>query len=265
MCNLDLPEAPSYPWLLGTTSFVLPAGVEENVRALAGQVDAVQLLFFESRANSRLEHRVDVNLLARLANDNALAYTVHLPLDLELGSRDKVVRRQAVDEVCRLLEELAPLTPRAFDLHLRPAPDVERVAWQAYLAESLQNLAARCGEWRAKIGIENIGYDFALIEEVVRDSGFGICVDFGHRLRYNQQTDFWAFSPWRHIHLHGAEPGRDHLPFQSKDLVFLHALGRALQREEYRGVVTVELYDATQVRDSLAMLHQAWQPFQQGE
>lgn len=261
---LDLPEAPSYPWLLGTTSFVLPAGVEENVRVLAGQVDAVQLLFFESRVNSHLAHQVDVNLLARLADDHALAYTVHLPLDLELGSHDKVVRRQGVDEVCRLLEELAPLSPRAFDLHLRPAPDVERVAWQANLAESLQSLATRCGEWRSKIGIENIGYDFALVEEVVRESGFGICVDFGHRLRYNQRTDFWALPHWRHIHLHGAKPGRDHLPFQDKDIDFLHNLGHALQREEYRGVVTLELYDATQVRDSLATLHQAWQPFQQG-
>ena len=52
---------------------MLPAGLEENVRALAGQVDAVQLLFFESKANSLLDHPVDVDFLGEVAGDHNLS------------------------------------------------------------------------------------------------------------------------------------------------------------------------------------------------
>ncbi|MBU0679790.1 MAG: sugar phosphate isomerase/epimerase [Proteobacteria bacterium] len=262
---IDLPAAPSYPWLLGTTSFVLPAGMEENVRALAGQVDAVQLLFFESKANARLAHRVDVGLLAGLAAEHNLSYAVHLPLDIHLGSKDRKKRQQGLDEICRLLEELGPLNPKAFDLHLHLEQDLERGAWQDNLRDSLDNLGARSGEWQQKIGIENIGYDFDLVEDVADACNFGICVDFGHRLRYNQQTDFWALPHWRHIHLHGASAGQDHHPFHAEDQGFLRALGQKLMEKDYRGIVTLELYELNRVRDSLAVLHEAWQPFQQGE
>ncbi len=261
---IDFPAAPSYPWLLGTTSFVLPAGLEENVRALAGRVDAVQLLFFESKANSRLDHRLDVGLLAQLASDHGLTYTVHLPLDLHLGSGNRVKRQDGIDEVCRLLDELAPLKASAFDLHLDLDDTIELAAWQANVCASLDSLAGKCGPWQEKIGVENIGYDFSLAADIVHNSGFGICVDFGHRLRYNQDTDFWALPNWRHIHLHGASAGKDHRPFQSEDRRFLEKLGEKLTKSDYRGVITLELYDAMKVRDSLAVLHEVWQPFQQG-
>jgi sugar phosphate isomerase/epimerase len=244
---------------------VLPAGLEENVRALAGQVDAVQLLFFESKARSRLSHQPDIDLLSRLAGDQGLSYTVHLPLDLQLGSNDKRRRQEGIDEVCRLLEETGPLNPLAFDLHLDLDHDMAVGAWQDNLRDSLQTLAHCCGHWQEKIGIENIGYDFALVEEIISGAGFGFCVDFGHALRYNHQSDFWALPHWRHIHLHGASPGRDHRPFRAEDGLFLRGLGQKLVNREYRGVVTLELYDLTQVCQSLAVLHEAWQPFQDGE
>lgn len=262
MSVIDLPAAPSYPWQLGTTSFVLPAGMEENVRALAGQVDAVQLLFFESKVNSLLDHRVDVDFLATLAAEHELSYTVHLPLDIQFGSPDQKIRQQGIDEVCRLLDELGPLNPKAFDLHLDLDNDLDLRFWQDNVHDSLVQLAARCGEWQDKIGIENIGYDFALVEEEVRAAGFGVCVDFGHRLRYNQQTDFWSLPHWRHIHLHGATVGYDHRPFQSEDVDFLQAIGRRLVERDYQGVVTLELYELTAVKASLAVLHEAWQLFQ---
>jgi hypothetical protein len=261
----DFPAAPSYPWRLGTTSFVLPDGLAENVRALAGRVDAVQLLFFESQANTRLAHSLDVDLLAGLAADHDLAYAVHLPLDIRLGSSDRARRQQGLDEICRLLDEVAPLAPQAFDLHLLPEEGVTLAAWQDNLGQALEHLATRVGHWRHKIGIENIGYDFELVRQVVAAAGFGICVDFGHRLRYNHQTDFWALPDWRHIHLHAAKGAEDHRPFQADDRPFLTALGAKLAAREYGGIVTLELYELNGVRDSLAMLHEAWQPFKLGE
>lgn len=261
----DFPAAPAYPWRLGTTSFVLPAGLEENVRALAGRVDAVQLLFFESQANTRLAHRLDVALLAGLAADHDLAYAVHLPLDIRLGSSDGLRRQQGLDEICRLLDQVAPLEPQAFDLHLQPEEGLPLAAWQDNLGQALEQLAARSGHWCQRIGIENIGYDFECIQPIVAAAGFGICVDFGHRLRYNQQTDFWALPHWRHIHLHAAAGAKDHRPFQTDNLDFLTALGAKLAAREYRGIVTLELYERSGVRDSLALLHEAWQPFQRGD
>lgn len=263
--RLDLPAAPSYPWQLGTTSFVLPAGLEENVRALAGQVDAVQLLFFESKANTQLDHNVDVGLLADLAIEHDLTYSVHLPLDIRLGSDDRNIRELGIAEICQRVEEVGGLNPLAFDLHLHPEDDLELLTWQENIHDSLLKLADRVGAWQDKIGIENIGYDFDQVAEVVEASGFGICVDFGHRLRYNHHTDFWTMPHWRHIHLHGADPGRDHRSFCLEDADFLVKLGEKLIENKYRGIVTLELYDLAKVTDSLVVLHEAWQPFKLGE
>ncbi len=244
---------------------MLPASLEENVRALAGQVDAVQLLFFESKENSKLDHTVNVDLLADIADEQALTYTVHLPLDLQLGSARNEVRQQGIDEICRVVEEFEPLQVQAFDLHLNLEKDLEPAAWQDNINNSLERLANSLGPLLQKVGVENIGYDFDFIASLLTNHGLGICVDFGHRLRYNHQTDFWSMPQWRHIHLHGAEPGRDHRPFQSRDLEFLRSLGQALVEKEYQDVITLELYELAGLRDSLAILHEAWRPFQQGE
>ena len=129
-----------YPWRIGATSFVLPADVSENVNFLAERVDDIQLLFFESASQATLPHNVDVSYLKNVAGQHNVTYTVHLPTDLSLGSSKQVFRDEAIGEILRLMEELDPLDPQAFDLHLNLEPETGHEPWLANLHESFSRL-----------------------------------------------------------------------------------------------------------------------------
>ncbi|MEN8141362.1 MAG: cobamide remodeling phosphodiesterase CbiR [Thermodesulfobacteriota bacterium] len=240
-----------FPWRLGATSFVRPAGVEENVRFLAPLVDDVQLLFFESQSRARLPHAVDIPLLAQLAAEHDLSYTVHLPLDLRLAAADEGRRQADLAEICRLVGELSPLNPLAFDLHLNLEGEMALAEWQANISRSLAQLAAELGEWQALLAVENIDYDPGIFSEVAAGAGCSFCLDFGHLLRYGHGPG--RLRPdCNHVHLHGVKDGRDHQALAADP--WLAGVLRELARVDFQGVVTVELYKEELLRLSLAAL-----------
>ena len=69
------------PCRLGTTSYIVPDEILPNLRFLADRVDDVELVLFESDEYSNLPTKSDVAEMGRIANDNDLTFTVHLPLD----------------------------------------------------------------------------------------------------------------------------------------------------------------------------------------
>ncbi len=243
---------PHYPFRLGATSFVLPASVEENVAFLAPLVDDVQLLFFEAQARAGLPHQVDVSLLANLAADHNLSYTVHLPLDLRLGCADKMRRQADLAEVCRLVNELAPLSPLAFDLHLNEEPELPQESWLANLQHSLLELAAELGPWQQRLAIENIDYGLSPLLPLIKACGCSFCVDFGHLLRYGHGPGHLGPS-CRHIHLHGVQAGVDHQALQ--DDGWLVGVVEKLLAVSFEQVVTIEVYKEEQLRQSLAAIN----------
>ncbi|MBU4407486.1 MAG: sugar phosphate isomerase/epimerase, partial [Proteobacteria bacterium] len=143
-----------FPWRLGATSCVLPADIMTNVRVLAPLVDDVQLLFFESAAQSRLPQPVDVQVLRDLAEEHGLTYTVHLPTDLALGAASRAERQEGIGEMLRLMAQLAPLGVLSFDLHLVREPDLSEAAWLDNLAASLEKSGA-LGDEKRLVGVEN--------------------------------------------------------------------------------------------------------------
>lgn len=155
----------SYPWRLGATSFVIPADLLANVRLLAGLVDDVQLLFFESRAKALLPHPVDTAALRTIAEESGLTYTVHLPGDIRLGAALSEERQAGIDEIGRLFDELAPLAVEGFDLHLPLEAGLAEEEWLANLDWSLASLAVMVGDERRRICIENINYPLAMVAE----------------------------------------------------------------------------------------------------
>jgi hypothetical protein len=75
------------PFRLGTTSYILPDEILPNARYLAGKVRDVELVLFEvDEGQNNLPSPEQVNSLRELASQHDLSYTVHLPLDLRLGS-----------------------------------------------------------------------------------------------------------------------------------------------------------------------------------
>ncbi len=257
-----LPRRQKYPWKLGATSFVLPASLEDNVRFLAGIVDDIQLLFFESSWNAQLPHGVDVDLLARLAGEHGHSYTVHLPLDLQLGSSEAAIRQRGVDEICRIVEQCRGLEPQAYDLHLNREPDLVDEQWRSFCHDSLLALRDRLGPMWHTLCVENIDYDFELVAEVVQHCNVGVCVDFGHLHHHQFAAENWFSAHGvHHVHLHGVTRERDHQPLCRDDIPFLQRLARDMVDHSYGKVVTLELYKADALAKSLDMVHRAWQSF----
>lgn len=250
-----------YPWRIGATSFVLPADVSENADFLAEKVDDIQLLFFESASQAALPHKVDVSYLKNVASEHNVTYTVHLPTDLSLGSSRQILRDGAVEEILGLMEDLAPLNPQAFDLHLNLEPGIERAVWLENLHKSFSHLAGRLGSERSCIAVENIDYPFASVRTLVLEHGFSLCLDIGHALRYGEDADLLMqdISLAKHIHLHGVEGGRDHQAIALTQEKLNRDLGNALVMEKYTGVLTVEVYSQEALEKSLKELSRVWE------
>lgn len=250
-----------HPWRLGATSCVLPADIMANVRALAPLVDDVQLLFFESAAKSLLPQPLNVQVLRDLAEEHGLSYTVHLPADLALGAASRAARQEGIGEILRLKAQLAPLSPRSFDLHLLRERDLPAAAWLDNLAASLQELAAALGEEKRLVAVENIEYPYALVAPLVVEYGFSVCLDLGHLVHYGHDLEegLGLLDRALHLHYHGVRDGRDHQALIDAEQARM--LGTRLAEAGYDGVVTLEMYSLEKLKGSLALLAGAWKPF----
>lgn len=249
------------PWRLGATSCVLPADIMTNVRALAPLVDDVQLLFFESAAKSLLPQPLDVQALADLAEEHGLTYTVHLPTDIALGAASRAARQEGIVEVLRLMAQLSPLAPQSFDLHLAREQNIPDTAWLDNLADSLQGLATALGEEKSLVAVENIEYPYGLVSPLVAEYGFAVCLDLGHLVHYGHDLEegLGLLPRVLHLHYHGVQNTRDHQALTDAEQARM--LGKRLAEAGYEGVVTLEMYNLEKLKESLALLDKAWQPF----
>ena len=252
-----------YPWRIGAPSFVIPAGIPENVKYLADRVDDIQLLFFESACRARLPQHIDVPLLAALARDHHLSYTVHLPTDLLPGHGSRAVRQQAADEIVRLMAELSPLHPLRFDLHLPRQRELDVAPWLDNINDFLLALKRDIGPQSALVAVENIDYPFRLVRSLVLHHGFDLCPDIGHALFFDDEPALLRrdIHPGSHIHYHGIRGGRDHQALGPEQRDCTAGLGEALHAAAHRGVVTLEVYNSSDLQVSLQHIDEIWSPY----
>ncbi len=235
-----LPPGPSLkgrlPCRLGTTSYIVPAGILPNVRALAPRVDDIELVLFESDAVSNLPPPDVVLALAELAAGHALSYTVHLPMDLRLGASDERQRRAAVDAGIRLMTRMAPLKPFAWVVHFaidggsgaRPITldDDALAAWRAALHRSVTELLA-AGAMPRDLCVETLDYPFDYAAPIVEAHDLGVCLDLGHLLLggFDVAAHLDRFWPrTRIVHISGLRDGRDHAALDRLDPHLIDAL-----------------------------------------
>lgn len=249
-----------YPWRVGAPSFVFPDDIQGNVRRLAPLVDDVQLLFFESADQSELDHPLDLVLLAEMAAEYNLSYTVHLPIDLQLGSSSPAKRQAGLAEIIRLAELLAPLNPICFDLHLLPEADLAESFWLDNLDSSLMLLAREFAENRKLICVENCEYPFYKVKPLVLDHGLSLCLDFGHALRYGADLDLMLadITAAGHIHYHGFNGVRDHQAISVGQNALSADLAATMSDSRFCGVVTIEVYSPEKLTISMKTLAGAW-------
>lgn len=256
-----------YPFRLGTSSYILPDNILPNVRFLAPIVDDVELVLFESAEHSNLPGPPEIAELKQLAADNSLSYTVHLPLDVELGHPDESLRRRSVEQCRRVVELTRPLDPFAWVLHLshpvgpNPIPADDRPRWLKALAESAADLADTFSE-PARCSVETLSYPFAWVEDIVNEHGFSVCFDVGHLILRGDSLPL----AWDHLghktrvmHLHGVRGRSDHTDVSALAPEVMSLLWSALRQTEHgKRVVTLEVFNRTDFERSMETLATAW-------
>ena len=194
-----LPPLPPSPAPVAAPSFVLPGNIVENVRFLAGRVEEVALCFFENAAClAYTEQDLPPDL-----RDLPLRWHVHLPFDLPWPEKASAAAcRPALDDVQRLLEKIAPLSPRCAVLHAPNAPTEVR-------QELLRHASRFWHEYHdMPLLLENT-YNCDVLElgeGFLEETGLGFCLDVGHLLGYGQDALRTSALPSRAALLHWRAP-----------------------------------------------------------
>ena len=245
---------------VGVTSYVYPSDILPNVERLAGRVDDIELVLFESEQTANLPSPEVVARLAELGHQHNLSYTVHFPTDRKLGSEDAAERTAHVAQIRRIVELLAPLPVHGYILHLEGVglgDSAARVAqWQRAVAAELPRLLAGMPP-PDMFCVESLGYPFDWCAPLLGEFGLSVCADVGHVWRAGGDVpDF--LRTWlpraRVIHLHGERDGRDHLPLTELAPGRLEAFLCAARG--FSGVVTLEVFEYDAARLSIERLAQ---------
>ncbi|MFC1830265.1 cobamide remodeling phosphodiesterase CbiR [Thermodesulfobacteriota bacterium] len=243
-----------YPFKLCTTSYIYPDHMVPNVEMLAPYLDEIEILFFESTADS-LPSKQDIKQLALLAHEFDLTYNVHLPLDIYPGAVDPKVRHSALEIVKQIMDLTAPLSPSTFTLHLPyEGTDLKKSSvkpWQNRLYDSMSQLIAN-GISGERISIENLDYPLAWVDNILNDFNLSVCLDLGH-LMVNRIDLEDVFNRYREkttiIHLHGVKNDRDHLSLdrlsrENREVVILIL-------KQFEGIVSLEVFSFQNLLASL--------------
>ncbi len=202
-----------FPFRLGTTSYILPAGYADNVAFLGPLVDDVELLFFESDGVCPLSERTEVRRLLKLKTKHNLSYTLHLPLDLHPGAANESLRHQSMDPCRRIIAETVELEPLSWILHVPAVDPSQRAEWHfENLERSIEELEAE-GLSRKKLCLETLDYPFEQTAEMAESHDTSLCIDVGHLLRDGFSVEDCLASCMnrcRVVHLHGLREKQDH-------------------------------------------------------
>ena len=251
----------AFPFKIACPSYIYPAAIIPNVRALGPFVDEIELILFESGRKS-LPTEKEINVLERLAEDLDITYNIHLPLDLYLGSNENTKRNKAIETLKSIFNLTAPLKPTTHTLHLiyEGLLDDEdyRKGWKSHLFESMEGLMPTGLEGRS-ISIETLSYPLGWIDDVLEAFDLSICIDVGHLIlsgislsetfkRYEDRLSI--------IHLHGVEGKKDH---QSVDRFSESTWNLLLDvMNRFQEVVSIEVFSFDRLAKSLYVLNNLW-------
>ena len=254
----------SFPFRLGTTSYIVPADILPNVQYLAGKVRDIELVLFEvDDGQNNLPSPEVLGELIRLAGLYDLTYTVHLPLDLKLGA-DGSEQDLSLVKARKIIELTKRLNPWAYVLHLdgrdvRDSKDegvLQR--WQDQAVRALEIVSGWAGG-PEKLAVENLeGYPADFIQPVLDRIPVSRCVDIGHLwldgvpvMPYLEK----ALLRTRVIHMHGIAE-RDHASLSHVPSAELDEVIRKL-RTGYQGVLTMEIFSEPDFLSSIEALQQS--------
>lgn len=254
-----------FPFRLGTTSYIIPDDILPNIRYLAGKVDDVQLILFESDELSNLPPAHVIAELAAIGRGENLTYTVHFPLDVWLGAADELERVQSVDKCRRIIDLCRRLDVRTYALHLAPADPDDRGELPAanmtgWLKSCGTSLAVLCAELESsrQLCVETLAYRFDVVDELLETHDLGVCLDIGHLLlgKRDVEAHLAKYAGRLHLmHIHGVREDRDHQSLRYLDPDLLAAAVRQMSDTAVRPrVMTVEVFCEADFKESMEVL-----------
>ena len=252
----------TYPFRLGTTSYIIPDDILPNAHYLAGKVRDIELILFEvDNGPNNLPSMEVIHELLHIAEQHDLTYTVHLPLDLKLGE-DGSEQDQSLVKARRVIDCTLGLDPWAYVLHLdgrsvRTSTNKELIGrWQDQSLHALELVAEWAGD-PAKLAVENLEtYPLDFIQPVLDRIPVSRCVDIGHLwLDSHDPIPYLraALPRTRVVHMHGIAE-RDHrsLAFMPEERV--SAAWKELICANYQGVLTLEIFSEEDLISSLDVI-----------
>ena len=248
-----------FPFSFGVTSYQYPADIASNIEHLRGLVDEMELILFESAAPPTYRRRPRWRAFATWPSRSGLRFNVHLPLDIDIVSRDPVTRSSSRDMVARLVERTAPLRPTSYTLHVLRDEAEPRERWKDRVHESLRSIEAP----HDRFCVETLGWDLREIDGILAELGFSVCIDAGHLLLYGYPLeDFFRIFAGRisMIHLHGVKGKTDHLPLSVLGAKERAMIAAAMRAERYTASVCLEVFALKDFIDSTPALREMFPP-----
>ena len=245
------------PFRLGTTSYIIPADILPNLRYLAGKVRDVELVLFDVDEYCNIPTASQVAEMKVIGSANDLSYTVHLPLDLNFSETETSL---SIEKALKVIRAMEPLDPFAYVCHLDSrnlsAGEMDKENWLFAREAAVQQILSRADVGK-KLCIENLeNYPAEWNLPIIRRMGVSACSDVGHLWLEKREID--ELSPeWaeltRVIHLHGIG-SRDHQSLIHTKPQTLRGLLSRLCEWDYRGVVTLEVFNEADFNSSIELI-----------
>lgn len=242
-----------FPFKLGTTSFIHPAGYSDNVRLLAPLVDEIELLFLEAE---HLPTTAQISELKALSDTLDVTYNIHLPMDISLADPVPRIRHRSREAVLRTLERVVPLNASTHTLHVTFAmPDTRPASvetWQACATESLDRLLAEAPIGTEDLTVETLDFPPLWLVPVISRLDLPVCVDVGHVIRFGfdlrSTLDLFA-GKINMFHLHGVTGHQDHRALNHLALEARKRMAALLK--DFHGSVSLEIFSVQDLTDSM--------------
>jgi sugar phosphate isomerase/epimerase len=254
-----------YPFKIGTTSFIYPAGYTQNVTMLAPYVDEIELLIFESAPDS-LPSTHEIKKLLSLSKEFDLTYNVHLPIDISLSHPEPTIRHAATETLKKVIDLTASLSPSTYTLHLsydENGQETDRIKrWQERLYRSVGKFIAT-GLTPEMISIETLTYPMEWVENILNHFNLSVCMDLGHLMVYGFDMET-VFNRYCHrtsiIHLHGVEKNDDHMSLDRLSKKHMDTVTGILK--QFTKVVSLEVFSYDHLKSSLKYLEKFWEKYE---
>jgi sugar phosphate isomerase/epimerase len=254
-----------FPFRIGCTSYVLPDSILPNVELMSDFVDDIELLFFESFSRSNPLDESVLNNLNSISVKKNLSYSIHCPVDCNGGSIDSTERTTFVEQMKLIVDKTRFMNISGYIVHFDGiglnSSEEEIAVWNENVSEVCNKISTIKNLDLSKICIENLKYRPQLNNDVVNRFGFSLCLDMGHMWLNNHDWKSAAasmISQTKVIHLHGIFENKDHLSLTMHDQDVLSAFIKTVLNN-YREVLTIELFNKNAVFESLECLRNLWE------